>query len=188
MEAFCALGDSVKEFDLTVGDAGGNAATPSPPVTTIPASLATCFPNLHKCKLSFNSLKGEIPAFLGTMKRLSYIKLASNKLIGSIPKELASSPALFFLDVSDNNLSGSLPEFNGKLGYLDVSKNDVEGPIDKALASAVGLQAVGLKGNAKLCGPVPSSVRWAVGYDAEGTGLGKPCGSSSPAPEKKKEA
>lgn len=37
---FCALGGSVKEFDLTVGETGG-AATPSPPVSTLPAAIAT---------------------------------------------------------------------------------------------------------------------------------------------------
>lgn len=61
------------------------------------------------------------------------------------------------------------------------------GPIDEALANAVGLQVVGLQGNPGLCGPVPASARWAVGFSAEGTNLGKPCasGSSPSSPEKK---
>ena len=40
VEEFCALGGSIKEFDLTVGDAG-SAAKPSPPVSTLPAAMAT---------------------------------------------------------------------------------------------------------------------------------------------------
>ena len=40
VEEFCALEGSVKEFDLTVGETG-SAAKPSPPVTTLPASIAT---------------------------------------------------------------------------------------------------------------------------------------------------
>ena len=40
VEEFCALGGSVKEFDLTVGDTG-SAATPSPPVSVLPAAVAT---------------------------------------------------------------------------------------------------------------------------------------------------
>ena len=143
-------------------------------------------------KASFNSLQGEIPAWLSTMKKLSYIKLRSNKLSGAIPAELAASPALFYLDVADNELSGPLPQFGEKTGVLDVSDNKkLTGPIDRALGSAVGLQVIGLKNNPGLCGPIPSSARWAVGFSAEGTGLGKPCGalvsSSSPAAPEKKE-
>ena len=141
------------------------------------------WPNLHKMKASFNSISGEIPAWLGSMKKLSYIKIRNNKLSGAIPQELAASPALFFLDAADNGLGGAVPQFGEKLGVLDVSGNGkLTGPIDKALGSAVGLQVVGLKNNPGLCGPVPSSARWAVGFSAEGTGLGKPCGASSSSP------
>ena len=236
VEEFCALGDSVKEFDLTVGDTG-SAATPSPPVSGLPAAVATwlvffffffflqlfslfislstsqlfrgpkpknnnnnnnsdtnhprrrkkqiknSWPNLHKMKASFNSLRGEIPAWLATMKKLSYVKLRSNKLSGAVPPALAASPALFYLDVADNELSGALPRFGERLGVLDVSGNKLTGPVDEALGGAAGLQVVGLRGNPGLCGPVPSSARWAVGFSAEGTGLGKPCaGSPSPSP------
>lgn len=135
-------------------------------------------------KASFNSLQGAIPAWLSTMKKLSYVKIRSNKLSGEIPPALAASPALFYLDAADNGLSGPLPRFGERLGVLDVSGNKLSGPIDEALGGAVGLQVVGLSGNPGLCGPVPSSARWAVGFSAEGTGLGKPCaaGSSAPSP------
>ena len=141
-------------------------------------------------KASFNSLNGEIPAWLSTMRKLSYIKLRSNKLSGEIPRELAASPALFYLDAADNGLEGPLPRFGERLGVLDGSGNGVAGGIDEALGDAVGLQVVGLRGNPGLGGPVPSSARWAVGFSAEGTGLGKPCAgssssSSSSAPEKR---
>ena len=117
------------------------------------------------------------------MKRLSYIKLRSNELSGSIPQELAASPVLFFLDVADNDLSGPLPRFGERIGVLDVSGNPkTTGAIDEALGGAVGLQVIGLKGNSGLCGPVPSSARWAAGFSAEGTGLGKPCAAGSPSP------
>lgn len=54
-----------------------------------------------------------------------------------------------------------------------LSGNDLEGNIE-ALAPT-HLIRVALHDNPKLCGMVPASVRYAVGFDPTGTRLGEPC-------------
>ena len=60
--------------------------------------------------LSFNSLSGEIPPQLGSLKNLANFNLSHNNLNGSIPTSLTNMMSLTSINLSNNNLEGPLPE------------------------------------------------------------------------------
>jgi hypothetical protein len=87
------------------------------------------------------------------MPALSRLDLGENQLTGPVPTTFRNHPTLAFLSVDSNpGLAGDLVGLAG-----------------------TNLQVVAVSPNPGLCGPVPESVRFAVGYNATGTSLGKPC-------------
>ncbi|KAJ0985765.1 hypothetical protein J5N97_004121 [Dioscorea zingiberensis] len=75
--------------------------------------------NLVNMDLAYNSLTGEIPESMTSLKRLRYIALDNNKIRGSVPAKLASMPSLKALYLNGNNLTGCLlfsQEFYERLG------------------------------------------------------------------------
>lgn len=59
------------------------------------------------------------------------------------------------------------------IAEFHIANNDFEGDLS-ALAGS-HLSTVTVHENPKLCGMVPSSVRYAKGYNPAGTALGQPC-------------
>ncbi|XP_010428111.1 PREDICTED: tyrosine-sulfated glycopeptide receptor 1-like [Camelina sativa] len=68
------------------------------------------FPNLQIFGIGGCRLKGEIPPWLISLKRVEVLDLSMNRLMGSIPGWLGTLPNLFYLDLSDNLLTGELPK------------------------------------------------------------------------------
>lgn len=161
------LFEHLRELDMD----GGRLSGP------LPEFLSTCFPELAEMDLSYNRLSGTVPAFIADIKPLQEVELRNNRLIGPIPEELGSMPNLRELELDGNELTGKIPQsfknLNESLTAILLSGNDLEGDLS-ALAPA-HLIRVAIHDNPKLCGMVPATVRYAVGYDPTNTRLGEPC-------------
>lgn len=89
---------------------------------------------LESIDLSFNLLKGELPASLGMLKNLQELKLRNNSFWGSIPNSIGNLSSLRTLDLAFNHMNGSIPESLGHLSQLvdlDLSWNSWEGNLTK---------------------------------------------------------
>ncbi|CAK7323715.1 unnamed protein product [Dovyalis caffra] len=121
----------------------------------IPQSLGI---NSSLLRLDFTSNKftGEIPPNLCHGKKLRVLNMGGNQLQGSIPSDVAGCSTLRRLKLEENNLSGVLPEFaeNSILNYMDISKNNISGPIPPSIGNCTGLTFIDLSMN-KLTGFIP---------------------------------
>lgn len=114
-------------------------------------------PSLRALYLSYNHFSGQIPddAFVG-MRRLRKAYLANNEFTGKIPSSLATLPTLLVLRLDANKFEGQIPDFqqknnnNNKLKIINLSNNDLEGPIPLNLRT---FGASSFSGNVRLCGP-----------------------------------
>ncbi|VVA91626.1 unnamed protein product [Arabis nemorensis] len=68
------------------------------------------FPNLQIFANGGSGLRGEIPAWLISLKSLAVMDLSHNQLVGSVPGWLGTLPHLFYIDLSDNLFSGEIPK------------------------------------------------------------------------------
>ncbi|CAI9774451.1 unnamed protein product [Fraxinus pennsylvanica] len=80
------------------------------------------FQNLQILSLGGSDLKGEVPSWIGKLKKLKVLNLSYNHITGTIPKWLGSMPSLFALNITRNHLTGELPREIGNLKAL-VSDN-----------------------------------------------------------------
>ncbi|KAI3437272.1 Protein kinase domain-containing protein, partial [Psidium guajava] len=117
--------------------------------------------------LSHNRFSGEIPA--NAFEGMSYLKklhLAGNQFKGAIPSSLTQLPRLLELSLEGNQFTGQVPEFEqNDLLLLNVSNNQLDGPIPASLAN---MNSSSFSGNKGLCG-----------------GPLSPCTPASPPDEKK---
>jgi Leucine-rich repeat (LRR) protein len=125
----------------------------------ISGPIPKSFANLNKTKhfhMNNNSLSGQIPPELSRLPSLVHLLLDNNNLSGYLPAELAQLPNLLIIQLDNNNFSGSsippsygnittllklslrncslegpAPDVSGipQLGYLDISWNQLTGPI-----------------------------------------------------------
>ncbi|KAH9685580.1 Receptor-like protein 3 [Citrus sinensis] len=74
-------------------------------------------------------IKGQIPTWLGKLKKLQVLDLGSNQITGPIPGWLGNMPNLFYIDLSYNSISGEFPkEFCGLPALaLQEAKNRADG-------------------------------------------------------------
>ncbi|KAJ4916124.1 receptor like protein 30 [Raphanus sativus] len=104
-----------------------------------------------------NSFLGNIPTSLFMIPLLQKVFLSGNQFEG--PLEFGNtSSELYLLDLSSNNLFGPIPEsISGflKLESLDLSHNNFTGSIPRSMSKLVSLQLVDLSYN-KLEGQAPS--------------------------------
>lgn len=90
---------------------------------------------LKSVYFSYNNFSGEIAddTFDGMMS-FKKVHLGHNGFVGKIPSSLAKLPRLLDLRLEDNHFQGQLPGFVSKeLTYLNVSNNDLDGPIPEGL-------------------------------------------------------
>ncbi|CAI9774449.1 unnamed protein product [Fraxinus pennsylvanica] len=76
------------------------------------------FQNLQILSLGECKLKGEVPSWIGKLKKLKVLNLSYNQITGTIPKWLGSMPSLFVLNITRNHLTGELPREIGNLNAL----------------------------------------------------------------------
>ncbi|KAL9362740.1 hypothetical protein Peur_045525 [Populus x canadensis] len=105
-------------------------------------------------------LSGSIPdTTIGKLSKLQTLDLSNNK-ITSLPSDLWSLGSLKVLNLSSNQISGPLPNNIGNFGALetiDLSSNNFSGEIPAAISSLGGLRVLKLDRNG-FEGSIPSGI------------------------------
>lgn len=130
---------------------------------TIPKEIAKLL-YLEKLYLGVNMLRGTIPLELGNSARLMSVSFSGNKLNGSIPPSVWNlCGQLVDLLLDGNDLSGYIPEpalpnvTCNNLQILDLSNNNLQGPVPLFLRQFHGLQELDLSNNS-LSGTIPEAL------------------------------
>ncbi|CAL4959374.1 unnamed protein product [Urochloa decumbens] len=158
--------------------ARNNLSGPLPPGLSLLTSL-------RSLDLSYNAFSGPLPADVALLASLRYLDLTGNAFSGPLPASFpptvrflmlsdnafsgpvpeglaAKSPLLLHLNASGNQLSGS-PDFAGalwpleRLRTLDLSRNQLSGPVTDGIARLHNLKTLSLAGN-RFFGAVPQDV------------------------------
>ncbi|KAK2377462.1 receptor protein kinase [Trifolium repens] len=106
-----------------------------------------------------NKFGGTIPPNLCFGKNLRELNMGINQLQGGVPSDVGRCATLVRLFLNDNNFTGSLPYFESNLNlkYMDMSKNNISGPIPSSLGNSSNLTYINLSRN-KFAGPIPSEL------------------------------
>mmetsp|Transcript_24960 Transcript_24960/g.45184 ORF Transcript_24960/g.45184 Transcript_24960/m.45184 type:complete len:1216 (-) Transcript_24960:628-4275(-) len=123
---------------------------------------------LDRLNLNSNSIRGSIPTTYGSFQHLTFIDLGINKLTGTIPTELGDlRSTLGELWLEKNTLTGTIPikyffssddhETNGKLNFLDVSSNQLNGPLHTEMGRLTALGSFFAEDNF-LTGTIPTEI------------------------------
>ncbi|XP_074336544.1 LRR receptor-like serine/threonine-protein kinase FLS2 [Apium graveolens] len=109
--------------------------------------------------LSYNTFFGTIPPEIGMLQEVQAIDISNTNLSGSI-NMLKGCRNLFTLDLSKNKLSGQIPTDTFTqltvLTDLNLSSNQLDGPLPKSLASLRNLSSLDLSQN-KFTGTIPDN-------------------------------
>ncbi|XP_058211402.1 receptor-like protein 7 [Rhododendron vialii] len=119
-------------------------------------SLLVPPPSTAHYRVANNSLSGEISPSICHNSSLSTLVLSYNNLNGRIPQCLAnSSEALSVLNLHSNNFHGIIPQaFANGIKMIDLSENQLHGPVPPSLANCTMLQTLVL-GNNRIEGTFP---------------------------------
>ena len=106
---------------------------------------------LIELRLYSNSLSGSIPSDLSSFKELQILDLSNNDFYGDIP--LHFPPMAISISLKNNRLSGEFSQAHVKglsplLNVLDLSGNNLSGPLDISLFKHPSLQQLNLSYNA----------------------------------------
>eukprot|EP00580_Thalassiosira_gravida_P015867 CAMPEP_0201659244 /NCGR_PEP_ID=MMETSP0494-20130426/2073_1 /ASSEMBLY_ACC=CAM_ASM_000839 /TAXON_ID=420259 /ORGANISM="Thalassiosira gravida, Strain GMp14c1" /LENGTH=1406 /DNA_ID=CAMNT_0048136659 /DNA_START=18 /DNA_END=4238 /DNA_ORIENTATION=+ len=98
------------------------------------------YSSLEYLDLGDNQIFGAIQPSISRLNRLKFVSLRSNRLIAGLADDYSLLANLTDFDVSNNMLSGVFPEKafsnNPKLQYLNVSRNNIAGPIPENIMKA----------------------------------------------------
>ena len=114
--------------------------------------------------LSFNSVKGALPAELGDLTNLESLRLSENPLTGPIPAELGDLTNLRELHLGSqgySRLTGPIPAALGDLTNLEslvLNNNELTGPIPAELGDLSNLEFLDLGGANQLTGRIPAEL------------------------------
>jgi hypothetical protein len=170
----CVIQPSLRQLDIGGRSGAGRLVGPIEPW------IADCFGEaIEELDLSMNRLTGTLPPALALLPRLSEVKVEGNNLVGTIPPEFGTTARVRRLQLERNYFEGTIPRsFDNKntsaqLTELHLASNNFTG--DLRPLRGVRLFTVTVHDNPGLCGMVPAGVRYAAGYNPEGTRLGQPC-------------
>nr|XP_016493362.1 PREDICTED: probable leucine-rich repeat receptor-like protein kinase At2g33170 isoform X1 [Nicotiana tabacum] len=101
----------------------------------IPSWLFNTSHSLVYLDLSRSQLNGLLPNAFGNMYSLRVVDLSDNSLLGNLPPTFVNMSSVTFLDISRKSLEGNLPPaLSSKLKILDLSNNNMEGPLARSIA------------------------------------------------------
>jgi len=109
--------------------------------------------------LSVNLLDRDVSEVIGGWTHLEELRLSSNNF-ESLPSSLNDWKALNYLDISSNEIEGPIPEslaLSTQLVYLDISSNDFDGTISSVFGNMTSLKSFYMQGNA-LVGSMPDTI------------------------------
>lgn len=131
------------------------------------------FQNIQVFALGGCNFTGQVPTWLGKLKKLQVLDLSFNLLTGSIPSWFGSLPDLFYMDLSNNQLTGGFPkELCGMPGLTSkeatslANSSYLELPVFVIPQNATNLQYNQLSslppaiylGNNSLSGTIPTEI------------------------------
>ena len=125
----------------------------------IPAQISS-LSKLTDINLSNNDLTGTIPAYIDMLTQLKSLKLFNNRLSGIIPAGIDNLDSLTALELYSNQLTGEIPAgivSLQKLISLRLSDNELTGAIPSGIGSLTGLKWLELSNNG-LTGTIPSEI------------------------------
>lgn len=116
---------------------------------TIPGFWSS-MPSLRSLNLYYNNFTGQIPATLGNASQLTTLELSSNYSLDAapLPSSFANLTNMQYLYLNGCNIT-SLPILSGltNLKYLQVSSNQLTGPVPSWIGSMTGLTGLALSYN-----------------------------------------
>ncbi|EPS70847.1 hypothetical protein M569_03906 [Genlisea aurea] len=118
--------------------------------------LENCSASLQQLYLDFNSLSGELPPSLYSLKSLKELSISWNHFSGVISPEISNLADLTLLVLTGNAFSGSIPDVFGsltKLQHLSASSNSFSGTPPPSLSLCSQLQDLELRNNS-FSGPL----------------------------------
>ncbi|MCO5556304.1 hypothetical protein L7F22_009851 [Adiantum nelumboides] len=148
----CVTGPSLSSLDLSKNNISGS----------IPDDLFTNCQALARVDLSSNLLTGSLPSSLQKCKNLTLFNVTANRLFSELPEFLGQMTNIQKLHMASNvffgqissTLIGSLAK---TLQDLDLSRNNLSGPLPAPFESCKSLQFLKLQDN-KFDGDFPSSI------------------------------
>jgi Leucine-rich repeat (LRR) protein len=122
-------------------------------------------PSLSQVGISDNDMVGVLPShyFDGqSMPNLQLLDLRDNRLSGVLPDCASGNNLLRSVALQGNSLSGSIPiswtQNLRNLDHLDLSSNELEGPMTPELGNMTSLKYLSLSKNQFDAGPIPDSL------------------------------
>ncbi|KAK9825722.1 hypothetical protein WJX74_001102 [Apatococcus lobatus] len=134
----------IQYMHLAANRLSGTIPSPDPG----PAASFSTTKDVHSLQVSFrgNQLTGSLPSGL-SVKLLVSLDLGSNHLTGSL-EGVEELDHLHSLRLDSNNFTGAVPRVSSPfLEVLDLSFNDLSGPLPASLADLVSLSMLMLAGN-----------------------------------------
>ncbi|NLU40344.1 MAG: T9SS type A sorting domain-containing protein [Bacteroidales bacterium] len=125
----------------------------------IPAQISS-LSKLTDINLNNNDLTGTIPAQIDMLTQIKSLKLFNNRLSGIIPAGIDNLDSLTTLELYSNQLTGEIPAgivSLQKLISLRLSDNELTGVIPSGIGSLTGLKWLELSNNG-LTGTIPSEI------------------------------
>lgn len=116
-------------------------------------SLPSVMRKFIQVDLSGNDINGDISTIESWEAPLEFLDLSSNSLSGSLPNMSSLFAKLTTLKLSNNNLVGALPSLPGSLSTLDLSLNELNGTISAGFFLST-LTYLNLSRN-QISGPIP---------------------------------
>ncbi|KAK4757295.1 hypothetical protein SAY87_007422 [Trapa incisa] len=151
---------------------------------TVPHSISQ-LPSLETLFIWNNFFGGSLPGDLGMNLNLKWVDVSTNKLVGPIPPRICSGGALtklimfsnrfsgtllplasgcaslVRLRLEDNSFSGGIPFNFSRLSYIDLSMNNITGPIPPEISGASNLQYFNVSRNPGIRGTIPAGI-WSM--------------------------
>ncbi|XP_037416417.1 receptor like protein 22-like [Triticum dicoccoides] len=123
----------------------------------IPSTIGN-LTNLRRLDISDCGFIGPLPTAIGNLADLRSLTICSSGFSGAIPYSIGNLTSLLSLDLSTNYLTGEIPTslFNVPLQYLDLSGNQLFGPIKELNVVSSDLEYLSLERN-ELNGKFPRS-------------------------------